>query len=247
MSSASVPRDQSPAESMAAESIAAESGDDRTARARIRDAALHLFGERGVRAATMRDIAQRAGVSPALVVHHFASKQGLREAVDDHLLAEIRTGKYEAMTGSLLPTASDYEGMVQDFQPAIAYLARALAEDTEVGRHLYDRLYADAVGYLAAGVEAGVVAPSDDPERRAAILLNIGLGQLVLRAHLQRTLDVPEDQTWLAVAGPLLDLYTDGLFTDDRIRSAWRAETTHVAGVADPDPPSDMAAGTTAP
>ncbi|MGW3548147.1 TetR family transcriptional regulator [Janibacter hoylei] len=46
--------------------------DDRTGRARVRDAALEL-------------IAERAEVSPALVVHHFGSRAGLREVLVDHI------------------------------------------------------------------------------------------------------------------------------------------------------------------
>lgn len=60
--------------------------DDRTARARIRDEALRLFGNHGPDAVTLRDIAAAAGVSPALVVRHYGSKDGLREAVDDHVV-----------------------------------------------------------------------------------------------------------------------------------------------------------------
>jgi AcrR family transcriptional regulator len=59
--------------------------EDRTARAIIRDEALRLFAAHGPDAVTVRQIAAAAGVSPALVVHHFGSKEGLREAVDQHL------------------------------------------------------------------------------------------------------------------------------------------------------------------
>ena len=61
--------------------------DDRTARARIRDTALELFAEHGEGMVTMRQIAEQAGVSPALVVHHFGSKDGLRDAVVEHVRA----------------------------------------------------------------------------------------------------------------------------------------------------------------
>ena len=54
--------------------------DDLTARARIRDSAIVYIGRHGWRAATLRAIATDAGVSPALVIHHFGSKDGLREA-----------------------------------------------------------------------------------------------------------------------------------------------------------------------
>ena len=57
---------------------------DLTARAKIRNTALRLFAERGHEAVTVREIAAGAGVSPALVLHHFGSKAGLRAAVDEH-------------------------------------------------------------------------------------------------------------------------------------------------------------------
>lgn len=217
------PSDQAPDQSVPRTD---DDADDRTGRARIRDAALHLFGERGHAATTMRDIAERAGVSPALVVHHFGSKQGLRDAVDDHLADQIREGKFAAMTGSLAPDPTTYRAMADQYAPAMAYLGRALAEDAEVGRRLYDRMFADAVEYLAAGVEAGVLQPTDDPRARAAALLNVGLAQTLLQHHTTRVLGAATDlDALLRTAGPLIDLYTDGLFTDDRFRTAWSQRT----------------------
>src|SRR5581483_3969141 len=63
--------------------------DDRTTRAVIRDESLRLFAERGPDAVTVRQIAAAAGVSPGLVSHHFGSKDGLRQAVDAHVLAML--------------------------------------------------------------------------------------------------------------------------------------------------------------
>lgn len=74
---------------------------DRTAEARIRDVAVQLFGERGIRATTIRDVARVADVSPALVMHHFGSKEGLRAACDDWVLGQIVTEKSDAIDGDL--------------------------------------------------------------------------------------------------------------------------------------------------
>lgn len=43
----------------------------------IRDSATHLFAEQGFAATGVRDIAERAGVDPALVIRHFGSKAAL--------------------------------------------------------------------------------------------------------------------------------------------------------------------------
>jgi AcrR family transcriptional regulator len=52
-------------------------GSDGRTRDRILDAAREAFGERGFDGATIRDVAARAGVDPALVHHYFGSKQRL--------------------------------------------------------------------------------------------------------------------------------------------------------------------------
>ena len=53
--------------------------------------AASLFGERGYRAVTVRDIAAGAGVSPALVIKKFLTKEKLYAAVqpDESMLAEL--------------------------------------------------------------------------------------------------------------------------------------------------------------
>ena len=62
---------------------------DMTAVARIRDAAIELFGSRGFDVG-VRAIAEAAGVSPGLVIHHFGSKDGLRKACDDYIAEDER-------------------------------------------------------------------------------------------------------------------------------------------------------------
>src|SRR5262245_22125732 len=70
--------------------------DDRTTRAVIRDEALRLFATSGPEVVTVRQIAAAASVSPGLVVHHFGSKEGLRQEVDRYVL-----DVFEAMLGEL--------------------------------------------------------------------------------------------------------------------------------------------------
>src|SRR5204862_374092 len=62
--------------------------DDLTSYARIRNAALELFASRGVAGTSIRDVARAAGVSPGLVQHHFGTKAGLQQAVDECVVAD---------------------------------------------------------------------------------------------------------------------------------------------------------------
>jgi AcrR family transcriptional regulator len=73
--------------------------DDRTAKARIRDAAIASFSENGIAGTTARKVATAAGVSPGLVIHHFGSMEDLRVACDEHIATTIGQFKHETMSG----------------------------------------------------------------------------------------------------------------------------------------------------
>jgi len=62
---------------------------DPSPRERLLDAAVELFAERGVAATASSDIAQRAGVTPAMVHYYFRNRGLLLDAVVDERLARF--------------------------------------------------------------------------------------------------------------------------------------------------------------
>jgi TetR/AcrR family transcriptional regulator, regulator of cefoperazone and chloramphenicol sensitivity len=198
--------------------------DDVTARARIRDAAIELFGRDGFERTTVRAIARAAGVSPALVVHHFTSKERLREACEEHLLTLVREGKTEALGGQAPPSLEAYLATVEDSGPLLRYLARTLQEGGAAASRIFTGLVDDTVDYLAASESAGVVRPTQDPRARATALVSWGLSHLLLGGLIAQTFgdEYDEAAALVRVAGPALEIYTDGLFTDSRFLDAFR-------------------------
>jgi AcrR family transcriptional regulator len=201
-------------------SAAAPSSDDRTARARIRDAAITRFAADGVVATSIRAIAADAGVSPALVLHHFDSKDELRVACDEHVAAVIRERKTAALSAGpgMDPIAALRVGA--QGPPLLRYLARTLVDGSPHVAALVDEMVSDAAGYMAEGVDAGTLRPTDHPYGRAAVVTIWSLGALVLHEHLERLLGVdltgtPEElATATAYFGPALELFSDGLITE---------------------------------
>lgn len=196
--------------------------EDRTARAVIRDEALRLFADRGLDGVTVRQIAAAAGVSPGLVLHHFGSKEGLRQALDEHVL-----GLFDRMLGEMTgghaaglydPEASGSvaEAIVKHLpadSPVPGYLRRLLLADGDAGRELFRRLFALSAAALDALAAAGMAARGADPAVRAAFLLINDLAVLLLRDHLTEVLGAdplsgPGMTRW---AGEVLAIYGAGL------------------------------------
>jgi AcrR family transcriptional regulator len=186
----------------------------------IRDEALRLFAEWGVDAVTMRQIAAAAGVSPALVVHHFGSKEGLRRAVDARVAA-VFDGLFEVADGADWTDPSFggslAEALVSQLppdSPIPAYLRRLLLSRDESGRTLFRRWYDVGLAMLDQMGAAGVLAPSDDPPMRAAFLMVNDLAVLLLRDHLAALLgtDPLSGEGVGRWVREVLAVYRDGLF-----------------------------------
>ncbi|WP_344135099.1 TetR/AcrR family transcriptional regulator [Pedococcus bigeumensis] len=164
---------------------------DLTARATIRNAALRLFADRGPDAVTVREIATQAGVSPALVVHHFGSKDGLRAEVDafaaqafDVIFEALPTDELAEMLAGGEAGGSLAEAFARGFPPGSplpAYLRRLLLTNDPAGAALFGRWYAATRRLLDVMVESGVARPSEDPDVRAAFFLVNDLALILLR------------------------------------------------------------------
>lgn len=209
----------------------ADRDEDLTARAMIRNAALRLFAERGHDAVTIREIAAAAGVSPALVVHHFGSKDGLRAVVDEYaaeafdgLFAQLEAPDLAAMLAGGEANVSLAQAFAQAFphgSPLPAYLRRLLLSNDPAGAALFGRWYAVTGRILAAMNEAGAVTPSGDPEVRAAFLLVNDLALVLLRNQVAAAIGVdpltPRGiERW---AREVMAVYTGGVFTTEEAQS----------------------------
>lgn len=199
------------------------SGSDLTARAQIRDRAVQLFAEHGPDAVTVRQIASAAGVSPALVLHHFGSKQGLRDAVDAHvarLFDNMLNSVVEDPTalGEGQAAASFAELMLAHLpadSPIPAYLRRLLLDGDGAGRELFRRWYALTLAVTEQLTAAGVMRPSADPEVRSAFLMANDLALVLLRDHIADVLGVdPLSPTGIRRwATDAMQAYSHGVFT----------------------------------
>lgn len=196
--------------------------DDLTA-ARIRDAALAVFAREGFHRATVRGIAAEAGVSAALVIHHFGSKDALREACDRHVLATAAGEKQAIIARGFGPDVDTYLADHPEVAAQLAYLARAVTEGGELCDRWFDSLVEHTDAVLAAGAASGTFTPSADPHARTVVLVAQSLATLVFARQIARhfgAADLNDPDAYARLGRAVLELSTHGLLSDSGSRSS---------------------------
>ncbi|MET0966245.1 MAG: TetR family transcriptional regulator [Nakamurella sp.] len=216
--------------------------DDLTARARIRDSAIVYFGRHGFQSATVRAIASDAGVSPALVIHHFGSKDGLRAECDDYLTSAIDDLAQHAASHLEAVDLLDLMSRTPQLTPLVPYMIQTITEGGDFAGKLWDRLVQDAESYLRAAVHAGKVRPTGDERARAEVLSTLKLGTYLLSRYILPAPDGGSADLDIAALSarftvPTLELLTHGMFTTSEYLDLFRAQQARPSSAEPTDKP----------
>lgn len=186
---------------------------DLTARARIRDAAMRHFGDHGFDRATIRGIAEEAGVSSGLLRHHFGSKEALRDACDAHLAKTLEDLNQRVRDDADEDGVNYVAVAAAAFGPHREYLSRALAEGR--AQPIFDKMVELGVQWLEAADADRPDPPTVSRRARAAVGTAMSLSIGILHKQLSRSLGVdvlgPDGSRLLAEV--LLDLYSHPTLT----------------------------------
>lgn len=179
-------------------------------RARIRDAAADEFAERGYDAASLRAVARRAGVDPALVHHYFADKAALAAAVIEVPLSP------DAVLGGRLDGPLDTLGerVVRavlgawdspTVRPAAMTAMRAITSQGPVARMVQEFFRREILRRIAARLEG------EDAELRAELaasqVIGVVMARHVLRFEPLASLDFEE---LVARVAPAVQAHLEG-------------------------------------
>lgn len=166
---------------------------DEPGHAKVLQAGLELFGERGYHATSIADIGQRAGISKSVLYHHFGSKAGLYEAV-----AEAETRALLERVAGALPPDPDAPRLRAGLDAFLGFLAerpaawRLLLRDPPADPALievYERLARDR--------SQALVALLATPDKRAQAGPHVELVATAIRtfaAWWYEHRDVPQDE-----------------------------------------------------
>jgi AcrR family transcriptional regulator len=164
---------------------------------RIRDAAMRSFATQGFSRTSLRAVAASAGVSLGLVQHHFATKEGLIKAVDDHVLTVVIsqiTREIPAGTSdSVVEIGERVNRMISESPDIVDYVGRALIDNRPVGHMIFDALLNSGTARWNQRIERGEARRDLDLTWAAVNSLVLALGTFILRSHVERNL--PESLT----------------------------------------------------
>lgn len=189
--------------------------EDLTTWARIRDVAIERFPEDGFAGTTVRAIAKGAGVSPALVLHHFGSKEGLHRACDEYVVHMTMEMKRDAIETGMYRKSGAIAAAYQLAEPTLRYLAWTLGTGTETAARIFGDFVDEVTVQLVEGQKLGLINEYyGDPREQAAVLVAMQLGGLLLHDHLTRAfgVDMLTAEGLMASAPYTLQIFSGDLF-----------------------------------
>jgi len=176
-------------------------------RTAILDAARASFAARGYDAVSLRGVARRAGVDPALVHHFFGTKSALFAAAME---LPVDPGSFVATLAAGDPATLGeriVRALVELWDGAGAFagmlgLIRGAVSHPDAARLLREFVSSEILGPLAAS------AAPDHPQRRAALASSQIIGLAMARRIVAIEPLAGADAAWLAAAvGPAVQRY----------------------------------------
>jgi AcrR family transcriptional regulator len=147
-------------------------------RVRIQQVALELFAEQGYERTSLREVAERLGVTKAALYYHFKSKEDIvRSFTEDHFAridALIAWGREQPTSAQTAQELLDrYIGIVMESGEVFRFLERnqATIHGTEDGKHRFTQ-FSPRVAALV-DIIAGPGAPPGDRIRAASAIFAV--------------------------------------------------------------------------
>ncbi len=191
--------------------------EDLSTAARIRTTAFTLFAQHGIRATTVRMVADAAGVSAGLVLHHFGSKHGLRTACDEWLLERLGRDKAATARGDSA-AMGQMTSQLAELSPFMDYIVAGLSEGGEGADRLFDRVCDMTDDLITDGITAGTMRDPLDRVAWVTTLTAFSCGLSMLGTQVARRLGgttLMDPTVYARYALASVELFTHGMFTDD--------------------------------
>ena len=183
-------------------------------RANLIDVATNAFARDGFATTSLRSIAKEAGVSPALVVHHFGSREKLVEECIVKSLGLWVSEKQQFVDVSLSTSLSQWQSSVDHHGSKLQFFRQVLLAGGEPANILFSRMVQEAQMVIDSQVEKGQIRKLENRDDLALLMTLNGLAPLLLQEQMSSFLGQSQEQTGLTdrLAKTTDEVYRRGIY-----------------------------------
>lgn len=147
---------------------------------RLIEVATSVFAREGFAGTSLRMIAVEAGVSAALLVHHFGSKQKLIEQTIEITLGQWLKAKDRLAELDLSEALTQWPQTALEGQQKLAFFKQVMLAGGKPAELLMQRMQIEAKRRIETMVRAGTMRELKDPDTAALLMAIYGLAPLLV-------------------------------------------------------------------
>lgn len=149
------------------------------------DVAIAEFARKGFEKTSLRSIAKTAEVSPALLIHYFASRDQLvAEAIGQTLGVWVGQEK-KALLENSETRLSDWVELVRSGETRLAFMRQVLLANNHHSRALFDAALTETRQMIAMAVKLKKMKSAEDVETTALLMTSQALANIVFLEQIE--------------------------------------------------------------
>ncbi len=159
-----------------------------SARVQLLAIAVEMFAERGLSQTSLRAIAKRAQVSPALLVHHFSSKERLIDECIAQTLGRWVAEESAVMREDEASRIDSWRALMAKGKTQLRFFCQVLISGGAYAQRLFDAAVRESETLLEQMHTEGRLRDIGDRKVVAVLLATSGLGSTLLMSHIENNL-----------------------------------------------------------
>ena len=185
-----------------------------TTREQLLKLAVEMFAEKGFADTSLRAIAKRAEVSPALLIHHFGTKDALVKEAISKTLGSWVAGEKAVMLDDESNQLQNWQTYMEKGATPLNFFRQVLLAGGEYSQRLFDAAVSESEVLLDQMQSVGRLREISDKQTTALIMAVSGLGSVLLMSQIEKSMGGPisSDQVASKLMNSNNEMLRDGIF-----------------------------------
>jgi AcrR family transcriptional regulator len=185
-----------------------------TTREQLLKLAVEMFAEKGFADTSLRAIAKRAEVSPALLIHHFGTKDALVKEAISKTLGSWVAGEKAMMLEDESNQLQNWQTLMEKGATPLNFFRQVLLAEGEYSQRLFDAAVSESEVLLNQMQSVGRLREISDKQTTALIMAVNGLGSVLLMSQIEKSMGGPisSDHVATRLMNSNSEMLRDGIF-----------------------------------